>query len=205
MLGFLPAYMTEEKLTSGSGFWLLDVVNRAVPVPVIAYLAVVAAIMAGFAIGALRRSQDPRGEHALGDGTWHCGNAVCFTPLCLVFRLARGAAVRRPVVAGFLADAYRGPALLAAGNGTYSALGGVRDLRWVSHIGLRRYRLEICQCCEVRGTAWPPATQAKSDPRRYFEAVGRRARADRRAGAGLPLSRDDQPLQSVVHDLPAHL
>jgi len=60
VLGFLPAYMTEEKLTSGSGFWLLDVVNRAVPVPVMAYLAVVAAIMAGFAIGALRRSQDPR-------------------------------------------------------------------------------------------------------------------------------------------------
>ena len=60
VLGFLPAYMTEEKLTSGSGFWLLDVVNRAVPVPVMAYLAVVAAIMAGFAIGALRRSQDLR-------------------------------------------------------------------------------------------------------------------------------------------------
>ena len=60
VLGFLPAYMTEEKLTSGSGFWLLDVVNRAVPVPVMAYLAMVAAIMAGFAIGALRRSQDPR-------------------------------------------------------------------------------------------------------------------------------------------------
>jgi alpha-1,6-mannosyltransferase len=60
VLGFLPAYMTEEKLTSGSGFWLLDLVNRAVPVPVMAYLAVVAAIMAGFAICALRRSQDPR-------------------------------------------------------------------------------------------------------------------------------------------------
>jgi alpha-1,6-mannosyltransferase len=60
VLGFLPAYMTEEKLTSGSGFWLLDVVNRAVPVPLMAYLAVVAAIMVGFAIGALRRSQDPR-------------------------------------------------------------------------------------------------------------------------------------------------
>ena len=60
VLGFLPAYMTEEKLTSGIGFWLLDVVNRAVPVPVVAYLAVVAAIMAGFAIGALRRSQGPR-------------------------------------------------------------------------------------------------------------------------------------------------
>jgi alpha-1,6-mannosyltransferase len=60
VLGFLPAYMTEEKLTSGSGFWLLDVVNRAVPVPVMAYLALVAAIMAVVAIGALRRPQDPR-------------------------------------------------------------------------------------------------------------------------------------------------
>jgi hypothetical protein len=60
VLGFLPAYMTEEKLTSGKGFWLLDVVNRVVPVPVMAYLAVVAAIMAGIAIGALRRGADPR-------------------------------------------------------------------------------------------------------------------------------------------------
>jgi alpha-1,6-mannosyltransferase len=60
VLGFLPAYMAEENLTSGSGFWLLDVVNRAVPVPVMAYLAVVAAIMAGFAIGALRRGADSR-------------------------------------------------------------------------------------------------------------------------------------------------
>jgi hypothetical protein len=60
VLGFLPAYMTEEKLTSGGGFWLLDVINRAVPVPVMAYLAASAAVMAGLAVGALRRSQDAR-------------------------------------------------------------------------------------------------------------------------------------------------
>ena len=60
VLGFLPAYMTEEKLSSGSGFWLLDIAGRAVPVPLAAYLAVAAAVMAGLAVGALRRSAAPR-------------------------------------------------------------------------------------------------------------------------------------------------
>ena len=59
VLGFLPAYTTEEKLSSGSGFWLLDLIGRAVPVPVAAYLAVAAAVMAGLAVGALRRRTDP--------------------------------------------------------------------------------------------------------------------------------------------------
>jgi hypothetical protein len=59
VLGFLPAYLTEENLASGIGFWVLDVVNRAVPVSVMAYLGVAAAVMAGLAIGALRRPADP--------------------------------------------------------------------------------------------------------------------------------------------------
>jgi len=59
VLGFLPAYMAEENLASGTGFWVLDVVNRAVPVSVMAYLGVAAAVMAGLAIGALRRPADP--------------------------------------------------------------------------------------------------------------------------------------------------
>jgi hypothetical protein len=60
VLGFLTAYMTEEKLSSGSGFWLLDLIGRAVSVPVSAYLGVAAAVMAGLAVGALRRPSDPR-------------------------------------------------------------------------------------------------------------------------------------------------
>ena len=59
MLGFLPTYLTEENLASGSGFWALDLVSRAVPVPVAAYLAVAMTVMAGLAIGALRRPADP--------------------------------------------------------------------------------------------------------------------------------------------------
>ena len=59
MLGFLPAYMTEENLTSGSGFWFLDVIGRAVSVPVIVYVGVAAAVMAGLAAGSLRRPTDP--------------------------------------------------------------------------------------------------------------------------------------------------
>jgi alpha-1,6-mannosyltransferase len=59
VLGFLPAYITEEKLASGSGFWILDVVGRIVSMPVTVYLAAVAAIMAGLTVGALRRPEDP--------------------------------------------------------------------------------------------------------------------------------------------------
>ena len=59
MLGFLPAYMAEENLTSGRGFWFLDVIGRAVSVPVIVYVGVAAAVMAGLAAGSLRRPTDP--------------------------------------------------------------------------------------------------------------------------------------------------
>jgi alpha-1,6-mannosyltransferase len=59
VLGFLPAYLSEENLASGSGFWMLDLVRRAVPVPVSAYFALVTTVMAALAIGALRRSADP--------------------------------------------------------------------------------------------------------------------------------------------------
>jgi alpha-1,6-mannosyltransferase len=60
VLGFLPGYLTEENLVSGSGFWLLDLARRAIPVPLAAYLAVAAGVMAGLAVGALRRRPDPR-------------------------------------------------------------------------------------------------------------------------------------------------
>jgi alpha-1,6-mannosyltransferase len=59
VLGFLPSYFAEENLASGSGFWALDLVGRVVPVPVAAYLAVATTVMAGLAIGALRRPADP--------------------------------------------------------------------------------------------------------------------------------------------------
>jgi alpha-1,6-mannosyltransferase len=60
VLGFLPAYLAEENLASGSGFWALDLVRRVIPAPVAAYLALAATVMAGLAIGALRRPPDPR-------------------------------------------------------------------------------------------------------------------------------------------------
>ncbi len=60
VLGFLPGYVTEENLASGSGFWLLDVARRAVPVPLAVYLALAVTVMAGLAVGALRRPPDPR-------------------------------------------------------------------------------------------------------------------------------------------------
>jgi hypothetical protein len=60
VLGFLPGYMTEENLTSGSGFWVLEIIGRVVSVPVVAYLAVVLTVTTALAIGALRRPADPR-------------------------------------------------------------------------------------------------------------------------------------------------
>ena len=60
VLGFLPAYMTEENLSSGRGFWLLDVIGRTGALPVTAYVAVATTVMASLAVGALRRSDDPR-------------------------------------------------------------------------------------------------------------------------------------------------
>ena len=64
VLGFLPAYISEENLSTGSGFWLLDVIGRTVALPVTAYLAVAATIMAGLAVGALCRPDDPRASLA---------------------------------------------------------------------------------------------------------------------------------------------
>ncbi len=59
VLGFLPGYITEENLVSGSGFWLLDLARRALPVPLAAYFVVAASVMAGLAVGALRRRPEP--------------------------------------------------------------------------------------------------------------------------------------------------
>ena len=59
-LGFLPGYVAEENLGSGSGFWLLGMVRRAVAIPLAAYFGLAASVMAGLAVGALRRRPDPR-------------------------------------------------------------------------------------------------------------------------------------------------
>jgi hypothetical protein len=59
-LGFLPGYVAEEKLGSGSGFWLLGIARRALPISLAAYLGVAVSVMVGLAIGALCRGPDPR-------------------------------------------------------------------------------------------------------------------------------------------------
>lgn len=59
VLGFLPGYVAEENLASGSGFWALDLVNCTIPIPLAAYLALAATVMAGLAIGALGRPANP--------------------------------------------------------------------------------------------------------------------------------------------------
>src|SRR5207253_6682836 len=59
-LGFLPGYVAEENFGSGSGFWLLEIARRAVPAPLAVYLGLAVSVMAGLAIGALRRRPDPR-------------------------------------------------------------------------------------------------------------------------------------------------
>jgi hypothetical protein len=59
-LGFLPGYVAEENFGSGSGFWLLGLARRGVAVPLAAYLGLAVSVMAGLAIGALRRRPEPR-------------------------------------------------------------------------------------------------------------------------------------------------
>jgi hypothetical protein len=59
VLGFLPGYVAEENLGSGSGFWLLDTARRIFPMPLAAYLGVVASVMAGLVIGALSKGPAP--------------------------------------------------------------------------------------------------------------------------------------------------
>jgi len=59
-LGFLPGYVAEENLRSGSGFWLLDVARRAIPMPLAAYLGLALSILTGLAIGALWHGQGLR-------------------------------------------------------------------------------------------------------------------------------------------------
>jgi alpha-1,6-mannosyltransferase len=53
ILGFLPGYVSEEGLDSGTGFFLWNLVNAAVPlanVGVIPYLAVAAAVLASLGL-----------------------------------------------------------------------------------------------------------------------------------------------------------
>ena len=59
-LGFLPGYVVEENLGSGSGFWLLGMARGAIAIPLAAYFGLATSVMAGLAIGALRRRPEPR-------------------------------------------------------------------------------------------------------------------------------------------------
>jgi hypothetical protein len=59
VFGFLSGYVAEEKLASGSGFWIVEVLRRAVPLPTALYLALAIAIFAGLAVAALRRPPGP--------------------------------------------------------------------------------------------------------------------------------------------------
>jgi hypothetical protein len=60
VLGFLQGYVAEENFVSGTGFWVLDMIRRAAPVPLAAYLGLSITVLAGLAIGALRRPANPR-------------------------------------------------------------------------------------------------------------------------------------------------
>ena len=59
VFGFLSGYVAEEKLASGSGFWIVEVLRNAVPLPTASYLALAVAILAGLAIAALCRPPGP--------------------------------------------------------------------------------------------------------------------------------------------------
>ncbi len=63
VLGFLPTYFREEGIDTGERFVLLRLIRLAVPLPTLAYFAIVAAIFAWVSIASLRREhQDLRTE-----------------------------------------------------------------------------------------------------------------------------------------------
>lgn len=76
VLGFLPGYVSEERLASGGGFWALDLARMWMPVPAAAYFVLAAAIMAVLALLALRR---PPGARASLD--WALALATAATVL----------------------------------------------------------------------------------------------------------------------------
>jgi hypothetical protein len=51
VVGFLPGYVAEEGFASGSGFWLVDIARRAVPVGVEAYLGLAGCVLVGVTVG----------------------------------------------------------------------------------------------------------------------------------------------------------
>ncbi len=59
-LGFLPGYVAEENFGSGTGFWLLGMTRRIVPMPLAAYFGFAVSVMAALSVGALRRPPAPR-------------------------------------------------------------------------------------------------------------------------------------------------
>jgi alpha-1,6-mannosyltransferase len=59
VFGFLSGYVAEERLASGSGFWIVEVLRKAVPLPTALYLVLAIATLAGLAFVALRRPPGP--------------------------------------------------------------------------------------------------------------------------------------------------
>jgi alpha-1,6-mannosyltransferase len=59
VFGFLSGYVAEEKLASGSGFWIVEVLRNAIPLPTALYLVLAIAILSGLAIAAMRRPPGP--------------------------------------------------------------------------------------------------------------------------------------------------
>jgi hypothetical protein len=58
VLGFLPGYLAEEHFDSGRGFWLLDLILRAIWLPTAAYLVLAALVMAVLALAAWRTADE---------------------------------------------------------------------------------------------------------------------------------------------------
>src|SRR5262249_19194825 len=60
VLGFLPTYVEEEGLASGRGIYLLRIIAAlfGVTIPVAAYVALAALVMAALAIAVVRRGRD---------------------------------------------------------------------------------------------------------------------------------------------------
>ena len=204
---FLGRYLTEEGIDKGSGVFLWQLLGAVFPLSASAFVFYVAAavtLMAVLALLVVMRDRKPDADLAGAmllavtitllfspHYAWYFAWLVpflCFYPVVGVLYL--DLRLQLPLFRALASD----------------AVGGLRDLRTLSSHSHRR----VCSRAgrrklETRHADANAQLETKVDPRRYFESAGKTRATTCGAAAGLRLSGDDEPLQSAVHDVPAHL
>jgi len=101
VIGFLPGYVAEEGLVSGTGFWVLDMIRHAVSRAARCLSRPLDYRDGGADDRRFASAGRPGLEPTLDDRIGHCGIVLRLTPLSVVLRLSRctaycGSMVGRP-------------------------------------------------------------------------------------------------------------